>query len=70
MKIKKEVLFKTEKNCFCKEKEIGRKTDQRNRAKKTLYSPCKIVKLYLVRKHVKFYTIILKSWKKKYNSRT
>ena len=29
MKIEEDFYSKTEKNCFCKEKEISRKTDQR-----------------------------------------
>ena len=44
---KNSILFKIEKNCFCKEKEIGRKTNQRIRAKETFYSPCKIVRIII-----------------------
>ena len=76
MKIEEECYSKLKMNCFCKEKGISRKANQRIKAKKTFYSPCKIVKimlplLYQVRRHADVISISYnKSWKTEYISRT
>ena len=45
------VLLKIERIIASVKRLISRKTDQRIRAKKAVYSPCKTVRIYQVRRH-------------------